>query len=122
MYKMVNIYKITDINGLCYVGSTTQTIKRRLANHRYHKNNKCKSKRPCSSCQLDLDNCEIEVLETCKPEIRYEREKYYIQNTDCVNIIKMLGKDRDANGIAKEWYRLNKDRTKKRYDYKCNTP
>ena len=86
MYNMVNIYKITDINGLCYVGSTRSDIRHRLANHTYSKNN---NNGYCSSHKLDLENCEIEVLEVCKPEIRYEREKYYINTIDCVNERKM---------------------------------
>jgi len=88
---MVNIYKITDINGLCYVGSTRQNIRHRLANHCYDK----KKGKYYSSSKLDLDNCEIEVLETCNPEIRYEREQYYIDRFDCVNDVRAKYKGRD---------------------------
>ena len=111
---MVNIYKITDCNRLCYIGSTKQTVEQRLTDHRYHKNNKCKTKRPCSSCQLDLENCQIEVLETCDNEIRYEREGYWIQNTECVNIVKMY---RDYKKRRDEWYQENKDIKKVMRDY-----
>ena len=82
MYKMVNIYCITDCNGLKYVGSTRQTVKKRLSNHTYEKK---KGKNNCSSHKLDLDNCEIEVLEECEGNNRTIREQYWIQNTDCVN-------------------------------------
>lgn len=82
MYPMVNIYKITDVNGLCYVGGTRQPITHRLSSHTYEKR---KRRRKCSSYELDLDNCEIEVLEVCKPECRKERIKFYINTIDCVN-------------------------------------
>jgi hypothetical protein len=106
MYNMVNIYKITDINGLCYVGSTRQNIRHRLSNHTYKKK---KNIRYCSSHKLDLDNCEIEVLETCNPEIRYEREKHYINTIDCVNQIKY---NFDEKEYQKEYREQNKEKIK----------
>jgi hypothetical protein len=126
---MVNIYCITDCNGLKYVGSTRQTILKRLSNHRNHKNN---NYRYCSSFKLDLDNCEIEVLEECEPEIRYEREKYYINTIDCVNEIKFTfdmkeykkkynkqyneknreKKNKNAVIYQKQFYVKNKDKIK----------
>lgn len=65
---MINIYKITDCNGLCYVGSTKSDIRRRLASHCYEK-----KKGNRSLLKLDLDNCEIEVLEVC--DAKYKKEK-----------------------------------------------
>jgi hypothetical protein len=121
MYNMVNIYKITDINGLCYVGSTRQNIRHRLSNHTYRKK---KGDNCCSSHKLDLDNCEIEVLETCNPEIRYEREKYYINTIDCVNTYnytfdekecrKQYAKDNKEKlkNYHKKWYNENKYKIK----------
>ena len=88
---MISIYKITDCNGLCYVGSTKQTVRYRLLHHIYDKRNG----KYYSSSKLDLENCEIEVIEECDPEIRYEREQYYIENTDCVNEIGAKYKGRN---------------------------
>ena len=75
MYKMVNIYKITDCNGLIYIGSTKSTVRERLSNHRYEKK---KGRIRCSSHKLDLDNCEIEVLEECDPKDKKEKLKYFM--------------------------------------------
>ena len=114
MYPMVNIYKITDVNGLCYVGGTRQGIRHRLSNHCYSKR---KRRRKCSSYELDLDNCEIEVLEVCTPECRIEREKHYINTIDCVNINKMNGLNREKlkeyqKEYQKTWRKKNKDKWK----------
>ena len=75
---MVSIYCIEDINGLKYVGSTIQKLKRRLQKHNTKKNG-------TSSKKLNLNNCIIYELERCKDKDRIEREKYWINNIDCVN-------------------------------------
>ncbi len=75
MYSKVNIYKITDCNGLIYIGSTRSTVIERLCNHRYEKR---KGRRHCSSHKLDLDNCEIEVIEECDPKDKKEKLKYWM--------------------------------------------
>lgn len=85
---MVSIYKITDCNGLCYVGSTKSNVKKRLYNHCYHKRI---GRIYYSSHKLDLDNCDIQVLETCNPEVRFEREQHYIDTIDCVNVKNCSG-------------------------------
>ena len=107
---MISIYKITDCNGLCYVGSTKQTVKRRLSKHCYEKRH---STRYCSSSKLDLENSEIEVLETCNPEIRYEREKHYINTIDCVNVNNYTYDEKKSkNKYQKKYYEKNKDKIK----------
>ena len=75
MYSRVNIYCITDCNGLKYVGSTRQDIRHRLANHCCEKK---KGKKKCEAHNLDLDNCEIEVLEECEPKDSKVRLQYWI--------------------------------------------
>ena len=74
MYNMVNIYCITDCNGLKYVGSTRQDIRHRLSSHTYEKK---KGIKKCESHKLDLNNCEIEILETCNPKDTKEKLKYW---------------------------------------------
>ena len=101
---MVNIYKITDCNGRIYIGSTKSTVAARLCNHLYEKR---KARTYYSSHKLDLENCEIEVIEECEPEIRYEREKYHIQNTECVNIVKFNCMDKKE--YYKQWRENNKE-------------
>ena len=83
---MVYIYLIEDKNGLKYVGSTSQILKYRLTQHRA---DKTRDTRYCSSQKLDLDNCEISVIEECSEDVRKEREKYHINSIDCVNELKL---------------------------------
>ena len=112
---VVSIYKITDCTGLCYVGSTKHNVKKRLSNHCYEKRN---GTGYCSSKKLDLDNCDIQVLETCNPEVRYEREQHYINTIDCVNEFKLNFNRKEYH---KEYREKHKDKTaqheKKRREY-----
>jgi peptidyl-tRNA hydrolase len=103
MYK---IYKIVDNEGKSYVGSTGEYyLCKRLHTHRRDK----KSGKGCSSAQLDLYNCEITLLEKASHEERKEREAYWIQNTDCVNIKKL---NFDRKKWLKEYYQKNKVKIK----------
>ena len=74
MTSQVNIYKITDCNGLIYVGSTKSTVAARLCNHLYEKR---KGRRYCISHKLDLENCEIEVIEECDSKNKKEKIIYW---------------------------------------------
>lgn len=91
-----SIYCIEDINGLKYVGSTKETIRRRLVRHKSKKRSKTE-KWKTTSRYLDLDNCTISLLEECDENNRYEREQFHILNTKCVNLIKT---NRDFNKIV----------------------
>tara|TARA_R110001599_G_scaffold131244_2_gene307146 strand:+ start:47 stop:493 length:447 start_codon:yes stop_codon:yes gene_type:complete len=82
----IKIYLITDIDGLKYVGSTKKSLNYRL---RKHKNQKYSINIKCSSSKLNLNDCEITLLEVCNIHNRSERESYWICNTDCVNIYKL---------------------------------
>ncbi len=105
MYK---IYKIVDNEGKSYVGSTGEYyLCRRLHTHRRDK----KSNKGCSSAQLDLYNCEITLLEKASHEERKERESYWIQNTECVNINKL---NFDKKKYRREYYQKNKEKIAKR--------
>lgn len=100
---MINIYCIEDINGLCYVGSTKESLRRRFNRHKVKKNSN--SKYSSSSRYLDLDNAEIIFLEECNnnKKERNEAEQYYIQNIKCVNAIKNLTGSNTI--IYKNWKR-----------------
>jgi len=114
------IYCIEDCNGLRYVGSTIYPLNERLSKHRWDK----KTGRNCSSKKLDLDNCKIYQLESCDVSDRCEREKYLINNTECVNLMKYnfdrkshTKKYREKNKEKrskqfKDWYEKNKDKNK----------
>jgi len=81
--KKIKIYCIEDINGLKYIGSTGQPLKERLWGHK-SKNNEC------SSYKLDLYNSFIYTIEECNQDDKKEREQYWIDNTDCVNIFNAI--------------------------------
>tara|TARA_R110001592_G_scaffold6836_7_gene37449 strand:- start:258 stop:656 length:399 start_codon:yes stop_codon:yes gene_type:complete len=82
----VKIYCINDCNGINYVGSTKEELNVRL-NH--HRSDKKKEYRHCSSEKLDLYNCEIKLLEQCEDCDRKDRERFYIEIIDCVNVRKL---------------------------------
>ncbi len=103
---MASIYLIEDINDLKYVGSTTRKLNERLGGHRYAKKTRNSY---CSSSKLNLYNCIIIELEHCNLEDRTEREKYYINEIDCVNERK-LNFDKDKiNEYLKARREKNKD-------------
>ena len=99
MYK---IYLILDCKGLKYVGFTVSSLGHRLAQHKSDK----KTRGNYASKMLNLDNCKISILEECKEESESRlREKYWIQNTDCVNKYKY-------DFSYKLWWSNNKDKSK----------
>ena len=80
----MKIYCIEDCNGLKYIGSTKQHyLCNRLSGHRQDKKNRYGD---FSSCELDLDNCEIYLLEESTEK---DREKYWINKIECVNHYKL---------------------------------
>ena len=97
--KKIKIYCIEDINGNKYIGSTCQVLKQRLSHHRCH--NKC------SSYKLDLYNSFIYTIEECDEDDRKEREQYWIDNTDCVN---MYNTTFDKKEYMKQWHIDNRDK------------
>jgi len=108
------IYLIEDILDNKYVGSTKQTLNERLSKHRCDKKNNNKS---CSSKKLNLDYSIIYTLEECSEDLRKEREKYWINEFDTVNINKLNFDQKDYNKNNKEklkvhykkYYEKNKD-------------
>ena len=81
--ESATIYKLTDGDGLVYIGQTKQRLGQRIAEHRYDK----KKNHACHSKLLNLDANQLteEVLEVVSTTLSYEREGYYIHNTKCVN-------------------------------------
>ena len=77
---MGTIYEIICwTTGLRYIGKTTLDLKERLRTHQYSK----------SSSQLVLEHGNYEIYELEKVDdktLLTEREFFYIQHTDCVNI------------------------------------
>ena len=89
-YQAGKIYKITG-GDLTYIGSTTVPLSQRLAQHKYdYKDyNEGKRKYGLTSFKiLDYPDCAISLIEKCPCEDKEElhaRERFWIENTDCVN-------------------------------------
>ena len=124
-YHNGKIYKIVDVGyNKCYIGSTTEKLSVRFCKHTHHyrtydENNK---KRYCRCFELfdeyGVNNCKIELVETCKCETKEELLKYegeHIRNNDCLN--KII-----AGRTDKEYRNDNKQKLKemKHDDYLKN--
>jgi hypothetical protein len=76
------IYKIQSGNRV-YFGSTTQTLKKRITNH------KCDAKKGRTACELVLEDDHtvevIELFEYVNVEDLRKREDHYIENNECIN-------------------------------------
>ena len=80
--------------GEIYIGSTKQTIKKRMKGHR--SDSKDNNKNSCSSKQIiDRGNYIYEILEEVDNDILREREQYYIETTDCINMSNSFTSDED---------------------------
>ena len=102
------IYKIYDnTNGNVYYGSTIQNVSQRVSEHRrnykrylYGSGNNCKSYDIIAN--EDYDYTIEEVVEYEKMYEFYNRERWYIENNDCIN--KYI-----PNRTHKEYYEQNRE-------------
>ena len=93
-YNNGKIYRIVcNKTGLCYIGSTTyDTLAQRLCSHKsaYKKWLTDTTKNKCSSVLvMENDDYDIVLVETVNCDSRDElrrRERYWIENTECVNL------------------------------------
>jgi hypothetical protein len=98
-YQNAKIYKLTG-GGFTYIGSTTlKYLSQRMCQHRCPKNKTSSKQIVC------FPDCQITLIETfpcqSKDELR-ARERYWIENTECVNK-NIPGRTRD------EWIADNSD-------------
>jgi hypothetical protein len=111
------IYKVYRLfgAGMSYYGSTHQPICERKANHKSH----YKNKRVCCSSKIILDACEdwdleiVEILPTGSTrEDALLREKWWIDNNECVNrnspITKTKEEMKEYKRVKAEEYRREK--------------
>jgi len=102
---MLKIYRIVDnTNGNIYIGKTENTLKQRLAVHKIDKN--------CSSTEIIKNgDYKIELIEETEDPTR---ERYWIENTQCIN--KQI-----PGRTGKEYYEDNKESIlKQRKEYSKN--
>ena len=126
-YKNGKIYKIVcNTTGLQYIGSTCNPyLSTRLAGHRsdYKRYLQNKTRYISSFEVLKNNNYEIILLESYPCETKdqlHARERFYIINNECVNMIKNVGLANELGYIEyKKQYRTeNKEKiaeSKKQY-------
>jgi hypothetical protein len=109
-YKNGKIYKIVDnTNGNVYIGSTCEpTLAKRLAKHRGHYKEYLKGGYNFVTSFKILENNDysIVLLEEFPCETKDQllaRERYYIENNECVNKVV-------PTRTIKEYYQDNKDK------------
>ena len=145
-YENSKIYKIVDnTNGNIYIGSTTEsTLARRLQKHKANYNQYIKNENKTLTTSFNIiknGDYDIILLEKCNNiTSKYElhaRERFYIENNNCVNKIipgrtiqeyrqdnkeyfqnkwrkyKEQNKDK-INEKANEYRQLNKDKINER--------
>jgi hypothetical protein len=105
-YNNGKIYKLVCNNtGLIYYGSTIQTLPKRIYEHK-----RCKD---CTSREIiKNENFEIILVELykCNSKIELEqRERYYIENNECIN-------KKIPTRTKKEYYEKNKEIFKERHN------
>ena len=111
-YSKGKIYKLIDnTNGNIYIGSTClPTLAHRLAHHKHHYKEYKRGKRGLTSSFYILENgnYDIILLEEVKCTSRdqlFQRERFYIDSMNCVNIQKPFR-------YADELREINKNRCK----------
>ena len=111
MYEKGKIYKLT-CGGLVYYGSTCTTLTKRLSQHKLQSN-------PCTSKQLfEMGNVLITLVEDFACERKEQliaRERFYIENNDCINK-HVPGLTRQET--SKKYYEKNKEHYE---EYRENT-
>ena len=110
-YQNGKIYKIIcDKTNTTYYGSTTQLLCKRLHGHKTQKN--CMVK--------NMTNPKIYLIELCPCNTKEElqkRERYFIENNECINKNIPLRTNKEWRQVnkedikekAKEYYEKNKD-------------
>ena len=127
------IYKIVDnTNQNVYIGSTCNTLKNRLARHKSGYKRFLKGLFPIvkSFDILKNNNYKIELLENCNIKTKdelLEREKYYIQNNNCLNKCipgrtkkQYYNDNKDKlNKLQKDYNESNKDKLQQKFICQC---
>lgn len=121
-YENGKIYKIVDnTNNNIYIGSTCEpTLARRLAGHRciYNKYLKTGCNFISSFDILKNNDYNIILLESYPCKNRDEllaRERYYIDNNNCINKNRPIITEDEKKELIKEYNETNKDKIKEYY-------
>jgi hypothetical protein len=136
-YQNGKIYKIVDnTNGNVYIGSTCKILYERIAGHKYDYKKYLKGYYHFVTSFKILENKDykIELIELypCNSKIElHKRERYYIENNECVNKVipsrtpKESQKEyyknnkNDIKESQKEYYKNNKNEINKKHNCNC---
>lgn len=118
MYQNSKIYKLVNNSlNLTYYGSTTQPLAKRFYDHERSTGNY----RKCKSADLFASGeCKIYLVEEFPCETREEllkRERYWIDNNECVNKCRPCITEEERKAYKKEW-NGRPENLKKVRDYK----
>lgn len=118
-YNNGKVYKIQSPCGLVYYGSTTQKLSRRMTMHRYDvKRNKNLTSIPVVKAGGIISL--VELVPCNSKEELHARERFYIDNNECVNKNKPRRKEEYLN-YRKRWCEENKEHVQlKRKEYYKN--
>ena len=125
-YSQGKVYMIKSlINHDCYIGSTSQTLTRRLQKH--ITDSKC-DKRKCESYKIVNDKHKIILLENCPCKTKEEllkREQYWMEQfPDCINKNKAVRTKEQKKEYMREYRQINSvncnDRRKELRYYKSS--
>ena len=117
-YLNGKIYKLIDnTNGDIYFGSTCKSLKERLGNHKKHYNKYIKTnvKRTASYDIIKNNDYKIELLENFPCKLKQElliKEREYIENTKCINILRPIITYQEMLDNDKQWKKNNRDKVK----------
>lgn len=116
-YENGKIYKIIGENQLPYIGSTTETLEKRLIRHNahynyYYKHNGSKSKYMGSFTLVKCIDCKIELIENypCNSKRDLEiRERYWYDIIENCNLKKPYISKEETAYNNKTYYENNKE-------------
>ena len=117
-YKQGKIYKIVcNVTGKIYIGSTIETLARRLTGHRatYKHFKEGKGKYITSFQIIEQGEFDIVLIENCPCESKEEllrRERYFIESLECVN-------KQHPTRTTKEYIQDNIDKIRERRKQYC---
>ena len=115
--RIFSVYKITGY-GLTYYGSTKNTLNRRKNHHKSdYKNYKLGKKNYMYSYEIldQGDDWDIELVEIVEDENELlTREKYYIKNYECINLVIPGRTEEEKKEYDAQWYQDNKEYKKEK--------
>ena len=125
-YSKGKIYKIVDnTNGNIYIGSTTRSLAKRLADHRSEMKQSRDGKRTSSTTSaiiLENGNYDIVLIEDCNCETKeqlHRIERNHIELNNCVNVCKPLRTFQEYQQDNKQrLYEYHKQYYKEQYNKK----